>query len=364
LVPDEDFEDDYTSKFEQRFRPRGLAIRYARDRAATDVGMHLRTAPGSIELSGVRVWFQLKGKRATTYTREQFEAVEPIAVSVELDHLRFWYAGGEATYLVVYLESVDVFVAEDTRDVVDRMWGVAFLETATFPADQRTVTVKLSPSWLLTDDMLDRMLHHRTMRIDGPAFRGRPLGHRLDPLRCELAVLDPDLFESVTGDLLAAHDYRVERQLDPGLLLAGVGSDGHRATLTVGTLHTTWEWVFQMGTEFGYGEDSMLRDEGQVFRAFGRTAVLAHSGVNGPMKAADTAGETTRRLKDEGVDHLLVLTNAPDRTAMTAGYRFMGGELGKIPEGLGSLAYNVLSTTLVYLKYQGDLRWKMVHYLY
>jgi hypothetical protein len=39
-----------------------------------------------------------------------------------VNHLRFWYAAPEPVYLVVYVESVDLFIAEDVRDIVDRQW--------------------------------------------------------------------------------------------------------------------------------------------------------------------------------------------------------------------------------------------------
>jgi hypothetical protein len=57
-LSEEEFEDQYTDKFMCQFRHKGLVIHYERDRAATDIGMQLKSAPGSLELSGVRVWFQ------------------------------------------------------------------------------------------------------------------------------------------------------------------------------------------------------------------------------------------------------------------------------------------------------------------
>jgi hypothetical protein len=57
------------------------------------------------------------------------------------------------------------------------------------------------------------------MRIDGPAFRGRPLGHRLDPLRCILDTLEPDDFLVIVKSLLAAYEFDDEQELDARLLL-------------------------------------------------------------------------------------------------------------------------------------------------
>jgi len=344
------------------FRHKGLVIRYDRDRAATDLGMQLKAAPGSLELSGVRVWFQFKGKHESTYTAAQFAAGEPVPVSVKLDHLRFWYAGGEATYLVVYLESVNLFLAEDVRDIVDRTWGPVFLAPGTFPGDQESVTVKLSSSAILSTDVLDRMLAHRSMRIDGPAFRGRPLGHRLDPLRSQLGELEPEDFEAVVNDLLRAHGYKIEEELDPGLLLQGITNGASRATLSLGVLYATYEWVFQLGTEFGYGPNSDFREEGQLFRAHGKVAVLIHSKVDGRPVPAATAASAIEHLKSQGANQLLVFGNTED-TKLMGPYRVMTEGFCQVPQGLGSLAYNVLTTTLVYLDYRTRLRWRLVNYL-
>lgn len=59
LLPEEEFEDHYTDRFRDRLREHGIVLRYERDRAATDLGIHL-APPGSLELSDVKVWFRLK----------------------------------------------------------------------------------------------------------------------------------------------------------------------------------------------------------------------------------------------------------------------------------------------------------------
>lgn len=48
----------------------------------------------------------------------------------------FWYTAPEATYLAVYVEDLDVFLAEDVRDVVDRQWGVDFPAPGRFGAQE------------------------------------------------------------------------------------------------------------------------------------------------------------------------------------------------------------------------------------
>ncbi len=83
------------------------------------------------------------------------------------------------------------------------------------------------------------MTKHRSMRIDGPAWRGRPLGHRFDPLRCQLATMEPRAFEELIFDLLDVHHFRASAEL-PAEQLVSIAGDG-AARLVVGTLYNTWE---------------------------------------------------------------------------------------------------------------------------
>ncbi len=70
---EEVFEDDYTLKFKQLVTRRGLLASFERDRARIDIGMMLNKL-GTLELSGVKVWFQLKGIHATTVTAQKLAA--------------------------------------------------------------------------------------------------------------------------------------------------------------------------------------------------------------------------------------------------------------------------------------------------
>jgi len=82
------FEDEYTDLFVSRFRRHGVTVKYERDRAARDIGIHL-TAPGSLDLSDVRVWFQLKGPSMIDQVSEVFpeELVEGFEVNDDVDRL-------------------------------------------------------------------------------------------------------------------------------------------------------------------------------------------------------------------------------------------------------------------------------------
>jgi hypothetical protein len=97
----------------------GLLVNFRRDRARLDVGLMLSQL-GTVELSGRKVWFQLKGVHAETVSESDLERLGHVAIRVRLDDVRFWYAAPEATYLVGYVEAIDGFLAEDVRDIVDR----------------------------------------------------------------------------------------------------------------------------------------------------------------------------------------------------------------------------------------------------
>ena len=357
LQPEELFEDEYTARFEGLVRRRGLLANFRRDRARLDVGLMLNQL-GTLELSGRKVWFQLKGVHRETLTAENLARAGHVAISVRLGDLRFWYAAPEATYLVVYVEAIDAFLAEDVRDIVDRQWGVTFLAPDRF-GSQETITVHVSADAVLDDRALDSLLSHRSMRIDGPAFRGRPLGHRLDPLRCGLAELDPDVFDSVVGDLLKAHLLINVTEHDSTRLIATAG--GQRVRLLTGTLYTTYEYPFAASVEIGFGPDRAPRHEGQFFSALGPVAAVVHSKVALPFHASGDAPALLAELSADGFEQVLVFANSPELPLLQP-YRSLLGQRCPLPQGLESISYNVLVATLVYLDHQENLRWDLLNY--
>src|SRR5208282_4164849 len=145
------FEGTYTEKFRSLVAAHGELISYERDRSTFDIGVHLTEATQTgRSLSHSRVWFQLKGIRASTLSSEEYGQACGIDLRVSLDHLKFWCAEPGPNYLALYVESVDTFLAEDVRDIVYRQWGESFFGAGTFPKNQKTVTVKLSKDAVLT----------------------------------------------------------------------------------------------------------------------------------------------------------------------------------------------------------------------
>ena len=247
VVPDtgesDVFEATYMARLKALLAPHGLVLTYDRDRAAIDTGLHLfleEMEPGG------RARFEC-GSRPRTRWQARFrsrciEQPRQWRSKVEVDHLRFWVAAPEPVYLVVYVESGDEFIAEDVRDIVERQWpcGAFYSEV---PASQGEVTLRVVTTAKLDGARVAAMLRHRSMRIDGPAFRGRPLGHRYDPIRSQIATPLPATFDRLVERILAAHDFR-------GSETVLIAPD---LKIVRGRLHETLSWQSPAFAEYGYG---------------------------------------------------------------------------------------------------------------
>ena len=315
IVGNEDlFEGRYTEKFRALVRRFGEFVQYERDRAALDFGLHLTIPTGSQRrVSHTRIWFQLKGIQEQTLPLNDFQNTRMVGVSVRLNHLKFWFASPEPIYLAVFVEAADIFLVEDVRELVYRQWGEDFLAQETFRDGQREVTVKVSTNAILTPARVALMRRHQSMRIDGPFFRGRPLGHRLDPLRCSINRLEPALYVSLIQRLLSVHDYRVIEILDPAALFADDALTGEHVLLTSGKLYNTFEWVFQPFTEFGVGSDDDFRIEGTPHFAHGPTVVCIHGDPQSHPRA-HSLRVFADMLHDRGFCQFLVFANTDDYT--------------------------------------------------
>jgi hypothetical protein len=189
---------------------------------------------------------------------------------------------------------------------------------------------------------------------------GRPLGHRMDPLRCELNPLSVADFDGLIRRLLDAHEFRPEREIDIGSLLCNdIGS----VTAAVGRLYLTYEWTTPLAIEFGYDGSSDFRIEAAPEWAHGDVLVVAH----GDVSASPRATQATRKLVDElvekGIERALIFFNAPDHEAgLFGGWRTTLDPLVRTPQGLGSIAFNVLTATNVYLEFLDRLDWRIANY--
>jgi len=354
------FEQVYMAELRRLLAPHGEFIRYERDRAGLDLGLHLyesgsgpKATPGQ-----VKVWFQAKGIEATTLTADDFAASQSLAISgLPVRHIQYWYAHPEPVYLVVYVEAIKCFLAEDVRVLVDLNGGLPWL--AKVAKVQETTTLTLTKTALLTD-ALRRMPDHRSLRLDGPEFRGRPLGHRMDPLRSELNPLAADDFGKLVQRLLGAHEFHAEQEVDIAPMLDR--SIGQVNAMT-GRLYLTYEWTTPLATEFGFDGESDFRLESAPNSAHGDVLVVVHSDVSASPSATFETLQLVERLREEGVERALVFFNASDRDAgLLGGWRTTLAPLVRVPQGLGSLAFNVLTATSVYLEFLDRLDWRIANF--
>ena len=363
----DEFEGLYTEKFRGLARPFGKFVKYERDRAALDAGIHLttKTSRKFRSVSNTRVWFQLKGIQEATLSLADYEKLSDVSLDLPIDNLRFWYASPEAVYLVIYIESADQFLAEDIKDVIDRQWGEDIFSAASFKDGQQYARFRVSRKSILDDVLWQRMLSHRSMRIDGPSFRGRPLGHRLDPLRCIPEKLDPPVFDQLVNRLLAVHGYRESEKLDTSPLFPNCSSRGDVVSLAIGTLNQTYEWVWQMSTEFLFDEGSDFRIEGKPNCVHGPCAVLIHSHKQSNPKM-ETVTALATDLRSRGVNDLLVFANDFNDPGYFGSFfgAVRGTGVACMPQLLGELAFNILLASTVYLEFRDKISWRFKNYLY
>lgn len=355
------FERTYMAALKALLAPYGQFVEYESDRAALDLGLHLYEQPvlDDAQLGQVRVWFQIKGIRASTMSADCLAASEKVAVAgLRVADVLYWFAHPEPVYLVVYLEALDQFLAEDVRDLVDRAGGPAWLRDVA--GIHATVTLHVSSSAALRE-AVDGMPRHRSLRMDGPEFRGRPLGHRLDPLRCELDRLDSEDFAALVARLLDAHDFRARSEIDlAGTLDPEIGS----VHAMIGRLYVTYEWTAPIETEFGTGPGSDFRIEAPPHFAHGDVLVVTHDDVRGAPQQTEATSRLLGEVRANGISRALVFFNASDvsEPALIGGWRGTLAPLLDMPQGLGSIAFNVLTATNVYLEFLDRLDWSILNY--
>ena len=355
------FELDYMAQLRALLATGGVPVAYDQDRAAIDTGLQLFVeGPGDDwSASQVRVWFQVKGKRATTLPDEDFRKLQSVPVSVSVDHLRFWYAAPEPVYLTVFIESSGVFLAEDVRILVHRTWPDQDFYLAT--QDTQTATVHVDARALLDEARIQAMLSHRSMRIDGATFQGRPLGHHLDPLRCELSFEDSLLWERTVHRILDEHRFRQTEQA------TDIGPD---LTVLRGRFYDTMLWQSSAFAEFGYGPaDDGFREDPAVESVQGSATVVI-----------DRKADRTDMSQDERDD----LRDALTRTDGTVVLLFHGKDLSGTGGtwrsffrdcfgdahrndalsmlGTEALTCLVLTATLVYLDLAPELAFRTLQY--
>jgi hypothetical protein len=356
ISDDDILEQKYMAKLRGILAGRGVLLDYPLDRAAIDVGVHQWVnVEGKKQVIGARVWFQAKGFHDTTVTMADYNEAETITTpSLEMDHVRYWYNAPEPVYLALYIEAADAFLAADVRDLVDRRGGLAKIATS----DQKTTTFKI-PKTETLESAMTYMPLHRSMRVDGPAWRGRPLGHGIDPLRSGLEPMRPELFVDVMSGLLAAHDFRLAEPADSIRDQLSAESP----TVLQGRMYLTYEWVLPMTTEFGFDEGTDFRIEGAPLHVQGDVLIVVDPlGGATPESLNVDVAELAERA---AIDRVIVMSNARFTPAQFG--QWFGGLRGKglrcEPQDLSSLTFNVLTTTNVFLEFHDRLAFAHINYL-
>lgn len=350
------FEQTYMAKFGALVAPYGMPVDYPLDRAGIDKGLHLRIDGVATQ---TRVWFQAKGVHEATLSRPSFEGADVVLVEdLPTDYVRYWYAHPEATYLLVYVESADVFLAEDIRDIADRMWPGRFYENL---RGKQTVTLKVATDAVLSPDRVRQMFAHRSMRIDGPSSRGRPLGHRFDPLRSCIDPPAPSMFDAVVSALLKAHRFEQDWMAQPLPNLRVVR----------GMLRETLTWQPHLFTEFGHDSPGAPRIEGPTATMHGSvTFVIDADPSRSALNEADLEQiNSLLRAQRQNNDTIAIFTNRDEDEVWGGEWPRVLGSAGVIQHptvsvlGLESVTTLLLTATLVYLDFAPDLSFHLVNYI-
>lgn len=355
------FERLYIAQLKALLSSGGVPVTYDQDRAAIDTGLHLfvEGADNDYLATHARVWFQAKGKRTTTLSSAQFDAASSLSTSVEVDHLRYWYAAPEPVYLAVFVESQDLFIAEDVRVIVHRMWPRGDFYRATQGLTK--VTVHLDKAAVLDGPRIATMLAHRSMRIDGATFQSRPLGHRFDPLRSELAIESRELWDNLVARLLAEYRFR---ETAPRVSVAPY------VVVAKGRFYDTMVWQSSAFAEFGVGLDDDFRDDPAVESVHGDAVVVIDGAPHrSGLSVGERGGLLTELAKSDAP--VVLFFFGKDLSGTGGTWRqffreeaFPGDPRGLRMIGLEALTSLVLAATMVYLDLAPALSFRTVNYRY
>ena len=149
------FERRYMEKFRAIAAEYGEFVKYERDRATRDIGLHLTrpTSKGKELVSPALVWFQMKGIHSSTLSLKEYDKAKNVALSLDMKHLKFWYMLPEPTYLVIYVESADVFHVCDIQKLVAEKHGDTILSE-----ESKSLTVRVPKEFILDETAFRQML--------------------------------------------------------------------------------------------------------------------------------------------------------------------------------------------------------------
>lgn len=365
----------YTDKFLSAAHRHGISIRYTTDRAALDLGLHL-TVPLNDRFKGVtcsRVWFQFKGIEAgkNGISKEKFDAISEIPQSVKVEHLRQWCRYAEPVYLTVYLHAVDKFFALDIQEYAEARWRGGVFKDAPFTNEkgevQESVTVYIPKTAEVDEDFWHRLGAHRSMRIDGASFQGRPLAHGHDAQTRVPRIMEPRLFEDTVGELLTAHRYRLYGTGDAYQIYPGGLAAGDVVSISIGKLFDPYQYEPYWTRELLPDADG-YREDGQTHKIQGDCAVIIHSSVKTHPDVA-MLRSLAQGLEARGIKNLLVFVNHyTSSLALVEGVGpyncfpqysegVRGTRVSCVPQHLEDIGKTISLATNVYVNFRERIPW-------
>ncbi len=170
IAPNDDFEHIYMQKFRVLASSYGEFVEYERDRAARDIGLHFTQTKGPAEskiVTPALAWFQMKSIRESKLPFEDYQSDENLKISIETKHLVFWHLCATPTYLVIYVESADIFHVLNVKRKIEEDFGTEILQSS-----QRTHTITMSKQTILDEGafkkiMTDNLLTELRAQIEG-----------------------------------------------------------------------------------------------------------------------------------------------------------------------------------------------------
>jgi hypothetical protein len=155
------FERNYTAKFITFAKQFGEIVDYENDRAARDKGLHLtrKLQNDNEAVTSAFCWFQLKGMKKSTLSKAEFLNRKDVGYDFKVNQLVFWYSQPTPTYLVLYIESVDIFLI-NIQKYIEQTWGNNILS---FP--QQTKKILIPAENFLQPEIFLEILYKEDLRL-------------------------------------------------------------------------------------------------------------------------------------------------------------------------------------------------------
>ncbi|MFP4498754.1 MAG: hypothetical protein ACLFQV_11130 [Vulcanimicrobiota bacterium] len=368
MAPDmakDEFYEHYSQKFQQLVTKYGKFLQYDNNKVAVDVGTSLKKQKHeSFDTGkGSKVWFQLYGIQQEKFPVKQYQNQSSVKLELHLEELKCWYASPETIYLVVYVESADLFLAQEIKSIVNRYWGDNIFKTQSLQADNKKIEIEIENNRPLNDIFLKRVFSHHKMKINGPAYRGRILGHHLDPLGCIPKQIEPLVFEAMVKDILNAHHYKLINNVNLNEIFEDNPFNKDIIDFSYGIVYHSYEWIFPLFKKPGQENRAIL--ERDINHVQGPCGIIIASKINNTPDFKSLKKIAEYLLFTKGIKRLMVFINDYSDSDFVKSFARISGETGLVcyPHHLEAITFNLLIATSIYLAYRDKINWKTIKYL-